>query len=61
MTVADLEAREEPPKYMLPAINEVPEQFSPFVLWHFRLASLGIQAVLWTTIGFCSALGENAA
>ncbi|MEX2034064.1 MAG: CbtA family protein [Xanthobacteraceae bacterium] len=38
-------------QYMLPAINEVPEQFSADLLWRFRVASLGIQAVLWTTIG----------
>ena len=35
----------------LPEINEVPEKFSAVVLWRFRVASLGIQAVLWTTIG----------
>ena len=35
----------------LPEINEVPENFSAVVLWHFRVASLGMQAVLWTTIG----------
>lgn len=35
----------------LPDINEVPEQFSAVVLWRFRVASLGIQAVLWATIG----------
>jgi hypothetical protein len=35
----------------LPEINEVPEHFSAVVLWRFRVASLGIQAVLWTTIG----------
>jgi len=37
--------------YALPEINEVPEQFSAVVLWHFRIASLGVHAVLWTTIG----------
>jgi hypothetical protein len=36
---------------LLPDINEVPEQFSAVVLWHFRVASLGIQLILWTTIG----------
>jgi hypothetical protein len=36
---------------VLPSVNEVPEHFSAVVLWRFRLASLGIQAVLWTTIG----------
>jgi hypothetical protein len=35
----------------LPDINEVPQQFSAMVLWQFRLASLGIHVVLWTTIG----------
>jgi len=38
-------------QYGLPTINEVPEQFSAVVLWQFRAASLGIQIVLWTTIG----------
>jgi predicted cobalt transporter CbtA len=35
----------------LPAINEVPEGFPPALLWQFRLASLGTQVVLWTTLG----------
>src|SRR6185503_13218283 len=35
----------------LPEINEVPKTFSAAVLWRFRIASLGIQVVLWTTIG----------
>jgi hypothetical protein len=49
----------------LPGINEVPQQalngvvdavtdaevtFPPTVLWNFRVASLGIQLVVWTTI-----------
>jgi predicted cobalt transporter CbtA len=38
-------------QYGLPAVNEVPEQFSAVVLWRFRIASLGIHAVLWTIIG----------
>ena len=37
--------------YALPAVNEVPEHFSAAVLWNFRVASLGLQAVLWTIIG----------
>jgi predicted cobalt transporter CbtA len=36
---------------LLPDINEVPEAFSAVVLWHFRLASIGTQAVLWATLG----------
>jgi hypothetical protein len=48
-------------QYALPAINEVPDQFSAAVLWRFRVASLGIHAVLWTTIGLLfGALTERA-
>jgi hypothetical protein len=36
---------------VLRPINEVPEAFSAVVLWRFRVASLGIEAVLWTTLG----------
>jgi Probable cobalt transporter subunit (CbtA) len=36
---------------LLPAINEVPDQFPAVLLWRFRIASLGIEAILWTTIG----------
>jgi predicted cobalt transporter CbtA len=35
----------------LPAVNEVPPGFPATVLWRFRLASLGTQAVLWATFG----------
>ena len=38
-------------KAALPDINEVPEKFSAVVLWQFRVASLGIQLVLWTVLG----------
>jgi predicted cobalt transporter CbtA len=37
--------------YALPAINEVPENFSASVLWNFRVSSLGIQLILWTVLG----------
>ncbi|NJP31920.1 CbtA family protein [Micromonospora thermarum] len=37
--------------YVLPAVNEVPDGFSPILLWRFRLASLGTQAVTWATLG----------
>lgn len=36
--------------YALPSINEVPEAFPADLLWHFRLAAVGTQAVLWTMI-----------
>jgi Probable cobalt transporter subunit (CbtA) len=36
---------------LLPTVDEVPDGFPASVLWHFRLASLGTQAVLWATLG----------
>lgn len=45
---------------VLPAVGEVPADFSATVLWHFRLASLGTQAVLWTALGLTfGALAEK--
>jgi len=35
----------------LPSINEVPSAFPAVVLWRFRAAAIGMQAILWTTIG----------
>jgi predicted cobalt transporter CbtA len=37
--------------YALPTIDEVPATFPASTLWQFRIASLGIQAVLWAVIG----------
>jgi predicted cobalt transporter CbtA len=37
--------------YALPGINEVPANFSADLLWHFRIAALGTQAILWIVIG----------
>lgn len=46
---------------LLPSINEVPDGFPAAVLWRFRIASLGVEAILWTTIGLAfGALAENA-
>ena len=36
---------------ILPDINEVPEAFPAVVLWRFRAAALGIQLVMWSSIG----------
>ena len=36
---------------VLPAINEVPADYPATVLWDFRIASIGMQGVLWITIG----------
>lgn len=47
-------------QYAMPAINEMPQQFSADLLWRFRIAALGTQVVLWTTIGLAfGALVEN--
>ena len=35
----------------LPAINEVPAAFPAALLWKFRLAAIGMQVIMWTTIG----------
>ena len=36
---------------LMPAINEVPDQFPAVTLWSFRIASLGAQGIMWTTLG----------
>jgi Probable cobalt transporter subunit (CbtA) len=35
----------------LPGIHEIPHDFPATTLWRFREASVGMQAVLWSTIG----------
>jgi predicted cobalt transporter CbtA len=35
----------------LPGIDEVPDGFPAVVLWKFRIASLGMQCVMWVSIG----------
>ena len=35
----------------MPPLDEVPEGFPAVVLWQFRMASLGAQAMLWTVLG----------
>jgi predicted cobalt transporter CbtA len=37
--------------WLLPAVNEVPEQFPAVVLWKFRVASIGAQFIMWATLG----------
>lgn len=36
---------------LLPAVNEVPDQFPAEVLWKFRVASIGAQFIMWATLG----------
>jgi predicted cobalt transporter CbtA len=38
-------------QFALPGINEVPTEFPATTLWQFRVAAIGIQAVIWTVIG----------
>ena len=35
----------------LPGVHEVPATFPATTLWRFRESSVGMQAVLWTTVG----------
>jgi hypothetical protein len=35
----------------MPPLNEVPEGFPAVVLWQFRMASFGAQAIMWTVLG----------
>jgi predicted cobalt transporter CbtA len=36
---------------VLPPVNEIPDNFPADLLWRFRLASFGAQAVLWSVLG----------
>ncbi len=36
---------------LMPAVNEMPADFPATLLWRFRLASAGVQLVLWGTLG----------
>jgi predicted cobalt transporter CbtA len=38
-------------QFMLPEVRGVPTGFSASELWHFRAASLGMQFLMWTTLG----------
>jgi predicted cobalt transporter CbtA len=47
--------------WLLPTVDEVPADFPATLLWRFRVASLGVQAVLWATFGLLfGALTERA-
>ena len=36
---------------ILPSVNEVPANFPAVTLWDFRVASVGLQVVLWGGVG----------
>lgn len=45
----------------MPSFEETPAGFASPVIWHFRLATLGTQAVLWITLGLgFGAVAERA-
>jgi predicted cobalt transporter CbtA len=47
--------------FILPGVNEVPDTFPAVVLWQFRVASFGMQLIMWATIGLVfGALTERA-
>ncbi len=47
---------------LLPAVNEVPDEFPAVVLWKFRVASLAAQLIMWATLGLLfGALTQRAA
>jgi hypothetical protein len=46
----------------MPVINEVPAAFPAVLLWKFRIAAIGMQVIMWTTIGLLfGALVERSA
>ncbi|VXC76655.1 conserved membrane hypothetical protein [Burkholderia sp. 8Y] len=38
-------------QYATPPVDEVPADFSASLLWNFRVAAIGIQVIIWTTLG----------
>jgi predicted cobalt transporter CbtA len=45
----------------MPTINEVPDAFPAVLLWKFRVAAIGMQVIMWTTLGLLfGALAERA-
>jgi predicted cobalt transporter CbtA len=46
---------------LLPTINEVGADFPAGVLWQFRIASLGTQAIMWAAIGILFGLTTQRA
>jgi predicted cobalt transporter CbtA len=45
----------------LPAVHEIPRDFPATTLWQFREATVGMQAILWATIGLVfSVLAQRA-
>jgi len=46
---------------LMPAVNEVSDQFPAALLWRFRIASIGSQLLMWSAIGLLfGALAQRA-
>ncbi|MFP0198864.1 MULTISPECIES: CbtA family protein [Pseudomonas] len=37
--------------YFFPTVSEIPDDFSAVLLWRFRIASIGVHVVLWSSLG----------
>lgn len=47
-------------EYLLPPVNEVPENFSTMLLWHFRTTTIAMHMILWSVLGLAfGALAER--
>ncbi|MEA2321292.1 MAG: hypothetical protein QOD81_1142, partial [Solirubrobacteraceae bacterium] len=44
---------------VMPGVNEVPSAFPATTLWDFRLASVGVQLVMWATIAVVFAVAAE--
>jgi predicted cobalt transporter CbtA len=47
--------------FVLPTIDEAPESFPSDLPWDFRLTSLGVQVVLWASLGLAFGFGVRRA
>jgi Probable cobalt transporter subunit (CbtA) len=47
--------------FVLPTIDEAPESFPSDLPWDFRLTSLGVQVVLWASLGLAFGIGVRRA
>jgi putative cobalt transporter subunit CbtA len=43
----------------MPGVHEVPRRFPAETLWRFREASIGMQLVMWTSIGLVFAIAAQ--
>ena|SRR5215207_8227114 len=45
----------------LPGVEEIPDDFPAWLIWQFRLSSLGTQAVLWAALGIGFGIASHRA